>query len=468
MKRFGIFPKVFLYTTLFLVAVIAITIGLFYQQFTEFYNVQQMRQLRMNYQSLYDELLEADWDRARIYEIAQRFADGNQTFNFRIIDEVENPLFITRARGLIGLNDTEVNNFGTVYNFRTHEWVQQHREFRTQSTQDSTMIFSFGGYTVVAENLTPTFETVELIPRLAFAFASIMIIALIGAAVFARQMTIPIKRIATDTKKMTLLLPIEAPERRYDEIGDLSRDVHDMYRKLKETIEMLEDENIRRKEMEESQRYFFSAASHELKTPISATRVVLEGMLAGVGDYSNHPKYLNECIKLMDEQSKTIYEILEIVNLDGHYAPNPEKIKIKETIISLLKVPMAYAHEQEISIDISISEDLYYYADARLLNKALSNVLINAVQNTSKHGNIRIYSEECTNGTKLCILNAGHINEEHLPLLFDPFYRMDKARSRKTGRTGLGLTIVKKSLDILNVDFGLENTNNGVLFWMKI
>ena len=449
MKRFGIFPKVFVYTTLFLAAVIAITVGLFYQQFAMFYNAQQMQQLRTNYQSLYDELVEAVTDRQDMIAIAQRFSDGNQSFTFRLMDGEDGVLFLSRNENL------SPEEIGT------------------------RMLFSFGDYTLVAENSAPTLGDGEFPITVAFAFVAIMIVALIGAAVFARQMTVPIKRLVADTEKMTELLPVETMKQRNDELGDLYRDVHNMYAKLKDTINELGEENTRRKEMEESQRYFFSAASHELKTPIAAARVVMEGMLADIGDYKNHPKYLSECIKLMDEQSKTIYEILDIVNLDGIFEPEPQQVNIEEIIETQLQTyrPMAGANGHDIVV--GIPENLHCHADPRLFKKALSNVLLNAVQNTPQDGRIHIYTEvshegiqqfteNSFEGVRLCVLNTGHINEEHLPRLFDPFFRIDKARSRRSGQTGLGLTIVKKTLDLMGAEFGLENTDNGVLFWMSL
>ena len=449
MKRFGIFPKVFVYTTLFLAAVIAITVGLFYQQFAMFYNAQQMQQLRTNYQSLYEELLGAMTNRQDMIEIAQRFSDGNQTFTFRLMDGEDGVLFLSRNE------------------------IPLPEEIGTR------MLFSFGDYTLVAENTAPAMGDGDFFVTAAFALGAIMAVALIGAAFFARQMTTPIKRLVTDTDKMMELLPVETTKQRNDEFGDLYRDVHNMYAKLKDTIMELGEENTRRKEMEESQRYFFSAASHELKTPIAAARVVMEGMLADIGDYKNHPKYLSECIKLMDEQSKTIYEILDIVNLDGHFEPQPKDVDINEVVKDELHKykPMSLANGQNITSDIH--ENVSCYADPRLLKKALSNVLLNAIQNTPQNGTIHIYTEvshegiqqfteNTYEGIRLCVINTGHIDEELLPRLFDPFYRMDKARSRKNGQTGLGLTIVKKTLDLMGVEFGLKNVDDGVLFWMGL
>ena len=83
----------------------------------------------------------------------------------------------------------------------------------------------------------------------------------------------------------------------------------------KKVTKPLEDEIIRERAMEENQRLFFSAASHELKTSIAAARALVEGMIAGVGDYKDHRKYLRECLKTLDSQARLVSEILEIVKL---------------------------------------------------------------------------------------------------------------------------------------------------------
>ncbi|MNC33902.1 Signal-transduction histidine kinase senX3 [compost metagenome] len=243
-----------------------------------------------------------------------------------------------------------------------------------------------------------------------------------------------------------------------------------MYDKLKETISQLEDEILRERELEETQRYFFSAASHELKTPIAATSVLLEGMLENIGDYKDHPKYLRECVKMMDAQGKMISEMLEIISLnDGKIVPVPEELDIRQAVVVMLPdfQTLSEANGQRIVTDIPNGQTCL--ADPKLLKKALSNIVLNAVQNTPKGCDIRIWSEPATAQYRLCVLNTGAILEDTvLPKLFDPFYRMDKARSQKSGRSGLGLTIVQKTLEAMNIDFALENAPDGVLFWMDL
>jgi two-component system sensor histidine kinase VanS len=238
----------------------------------------------------------------------------------------------------------------------------------------------------------------------------------------------------------------------------------------KPVISKLEEEIRRERELEETQRYFFSAASHELKTPIAATSVLLEGMLANIGDYKDHPKYLRECLKMTDAQSETISEILELVSLsDGKIAPVPEKLDIRNTIAHLLPTYQTLAEANGLRIALDIPNGQICLADPKMLPRALSNVILNAVQNTPKGGEIRIWSEPTARKYRICILNTGaKIDDTVLPKLFDPFYRVDKARNRKDGRSGLGLTIVRKTLEAMNIAFALENTADGVLFWMDL
>jgi two-component system sensor histidine kinase VanS len=231
--------------------------------------------------------------------------------------------------------------------------------------------------------------------------------------------------------------------------------------------------------MEENQRLFFSAASHELKTPIAATEALVEGMIANIGDYRDHPKYLRECMKTLDAQNRLVSEILEIVKLSDE---NTETVllsldlaEIGDSLIAEDR-PLADQRGLEIRLEIlppaGLTEPprLTVRSDRNLLYRSLSNVLANAVQNTPDGGVIHISVEEREKGiVRLTILNTGaRVSEDVRSRLFDPFYRLDPARSRSDNRSGLGLTIVKKTLDRLKTPFGLDNTAEGVVFWMDL
>ncbi|MDR2531288.1 MAG: ATP-binding protein [Oscillospiraceae bacterium] len=123
---------------------------------------------------------------------------------------------------------------------------------------------------------------------------------------------------------------------------------------------------------------------------------------------------------------------------------------------------------------IKISDKAECYADRTILSRVLSNVIMNAIQNAPQKSEIRIWSENSLDNNEIpavrvCVLNTNtSIKAEDLVKLFDPFYRADKSRSRSQGRSGLGLTIVKKALDTMEAPFVLENTKDGVLFRMDL
>ena len=187
-------------------------------------------------------------------------------------------------------------------------------------------------------------------------------------------------------------------------------------------------------------------------------------------DYKDHAKYLRECMKMMDAQSKIISEILELVSLnDGKIVPAAESLDMEQAVAALLPdfQTLAEAANQRIVTHIPAGQAVV--ADSKLLQKVLSNLLLNAVQNTPPGGEIRIWSAPVGEKCRLSILNTGaHIDEAALSKLFHPFYRIDQARSRKSGRSGLGLTIVQKALEAMGVPYALENTPQGVLFRLDL
>lgn len=435
MKKRGIFFKVFIYTLIAALLLVVMAAALFSQQFMSVYRTMQTRQIIASYEPLVKRIQQNNGD--KIAELAQRFYETNKSFEFYIVDKKEGKtIFITPNAKL-------PENFDGDFFYVVH---------------------NASDFTIIAQSKTglePFYR--DLIVRGIVIFAALLILCFVCAYVFARQITKPIKRLAESAGRMANLEEVPSLPERKDELGALAHDIYFMYGKLKGEI-------LRERELEEAQRYFFSAASHELKTPIAATSVLLEGMLENIGDYKDHPKYLRECVKMIDAQNKVISEILEIVSLnDGKIIPVPKKLDIRHTVADILPDFQTLSEAKGQRIVTDIPDEQTCLADPKMLQKALSNVILNAVQNTPKGSEIRIWSEPVAGQYRLCVLNTGmRIDDAVLPKLFDPFYRMDKVRDRKSGRSGLGLTIVKKTLESMSITFALENTADGVLFWMVL
>ncbi|MBR0599650.1 sensor histidine kinase [Sinanaerobacter chloroacetimidivorans] len=442
MQRFGIFGKVFLYTLLFLLLTIIVTVLVFAQQFKAFYDEQQIRQLNSVFEPLAISMANEDLD--DIIKKAEEFHEKNQSFFFTIATKDGNIIYNTES----------VNQSPSKQNY-TIVMALPKNNLRLHAT------YNAGGPSSYR----------ELINKTIFAAALMLAASVIGAVLFARGITNPIRKLAEDTRKMASFESVSLPEIRRDEVGQLAGDVYNMYEKLKAAISKLEDEIERKKEMEESQRYFFSAASHELKTPIAATSALLEGMLAGIGDYGNHPKYLRECLNMMNSQNRIISEILEIVNLsDERIIPHKEDVNLLYVINTLLPEYSTLAEKKNQTITVRVPETVFCHTDKKMLGRVLSNLIMNAIQNSSEREEIRIWSEVKENDRiRLHILNTNaHIDEETRGKLFEPFYRTDKARSRREERSGLGLTIVKKILDSMDTPFALENSDADVVFWLEL
>lgn len=483
MKKAGIFEKVFLYTLLFLLITISITTLVFAQQFKDYYDYLQIQQYSAIFKPLKVSIVKEE-DFAQIVKVADEFHSKNQAIPFSIENKDGYVVYTTKVdTPYIDLSKTEkqevedshvINkNISVITTATTTVAVANAADMYKMSNVKGNIVFNLDdGLFVRAKAVADSTDLYKQFIKKGILILFLLVCASIaGALLFARGITNPIRKLADDTCKMACLEDVSLSTSRYDEVGQLARDVHHMYEKLKATISQLQDEIIREKEMEENQRYFFSAASHELKTPIAATSALLEGMIAGIGDYSNHSKYLRECLNMMGVQNRIITEILEIVKLsDERIIPHKEKIRLLNIISSLLPEYTTLADKKRQNIVVRIPEIDVCFTDRKMISNVFSNAMMNAIQNSPKGETIYIWSDVLKNNMiRLNILNTNaFIDDETQAKLFQPFYRVNKARSSSEGRGGLGLTIVKKTLDSLNIEFALKSIDTGVLFWVEI
>lgn len=441
MRKNGIFFKIFSYTVVAMLFLVLVTAGLFFNQFSTLYKSVERQSIYESYQPLVSEIKRSKVE--AVSQTAQEFYQKNRSFEFMITDKNGDTLFSTPKAEELSLS------------------TQKDFFFVVDKDERS------GNSIIALTRPTLTKFYKEMIIRALVIFLFIVSLCLVIGYIFTKQIADPIKSLAKDTKKMSNLQEVQPRfSDRKDELGDLSRDVHSMYSKLKETIAHQQDEILREQEIEATQRYFFSAASHELKTPIAAASILLEGMLANIGDYKDHPKYLRECLNLMDKQSELVSEILEIVKLnEGKVIFTSEKINLLEVVKATLAAYQSQIHTAKQKIELAIPDDNIIATDPNILKKVLSNIIANALQNSPEDALIRIWTEEAADHYRLNILNTeSYIAPETLTKIFDPFYKVDKARTDKNNRSGLGLTIVQKMLDELKLSFSLENTSEGVRF----
>ena len=234
----------------------------------------------------------------------------------------------------------------------------------------------------------------------------------------------------------------------------------------KPLIEIIEKE---RRE-EENMREFIATISHELKTPITIISGQLEGMIYNIGKYKDRDKYLKESYTSTQELKDLVNEMIEISKTDIMSASfKPTRLNVKELVEVILKRQEFLIDEKNLKARVAISSDAKINADKDKFSKALYNIINNAIKYTPEGENINIrFIERGFRPSILEVENTGiTISDESLKNIFNPFFRVEKSRSRKTGGSGLGLYLTSQILAKHGFEYKMTNRGNAVLFTIE-
>ena len=277
-----------------------------------------------------------------------------------------------------------------------------------------------------------------------------LVISVICSLLLSKAIVDPIKKISSTTERMMKLdRAVSCPIQTKDEIGALAQNVNDLYSNLLSTIEHLEREKDAVREMEQSKVDFLRAASHELKTPVTALNATLENMILGVGKYQDYAAYLPECKEMVEQLSGMIHEILETSKLNIAIEP-PETVDVSDLLAELCEPYQLIATAHQISFFLDLSEHFTAVLPVSSFSKVVSNVLANAVAYTEAGKSVSVYMDE----RSLIVENeCDPIPDREIRRLFEPFYRPDFSRNRDSGGNGLGLYIVDTLLTSMNIPY---------------
>ena len=302
---------------------------------------------------------------------------------------------------------------------------------------------------------------------------AILLVSVIAAFFYTWYMTKPIKKISKLSKQMADMdFSGLCPTNRTDEIGVLSHSLNDLSKKLAAALSELQEANQKlqadidmERRLEKQRVEFFAAASHELKTPITIIKGQLQGMLYQVGRYKDRETYLAQSLEITDTLGKMVQELLTISRLDTPgYTCKKSNLNLSNFIIDRVTAFEDLFMQKDLTVEQSISPEIYILGDMQLLQKALDNLLGNAAAYSGAGNQVLIKLWKDTETTTLTIENTGaHIPDEAISKLFEPFYRVDQSRNRQTGGTGLGLYIVKTILDLHGAKIEIANTIQGVI-----
>ncbi len=264
---------------------------------------------------------------------------------------------------------------------------------------------------------------------------------------------------------------------RHDEIGTLANNINKVsaslnsaLTELREKNEQLQEDIEKERRLEKMRQEFVSAASHELKTPIAIIRGYAEGLRINAGDSDDATgEYSNIIMSEADKMNELVLSMLEqSLYTSGQKAPEKEVFDVDKYVKDFLKTVNPIVEEKGITVKYGGCK-ANAYADRKQMTRVLSNIFLNACSHVKGEMLIEITVTDEGDYTRVNVFNTGSfISDKDKDGIFTSFYRADKAHSRKEGRFGLGLSIVKSIVDNHNCDCGFENKENGVTFYFTM
>ena len=296
---------------------------------------------------------------------------------------------------------------------------------------------------------------------------------------FSKSFTEPIRTLSGIAKRMSHLdFDVKYKVKTKDEIGELGESINSLAEKLEETISELksannelQSDNERKTQIDEMRKEFLSNVTHELKTPIALIQGYAEGLKDNISEDAESREFY--CDVIIDEAAKMNAMVQKLLTLNqlefGNTPVEMTRFNLTELIASVLNTTDILRKQKNITIQFDEQKPVCVWADEYLIEEVLTNYISNAFHHVFENGMIAVKLIPMQNHVRVCVFNTGEqIPEEELDKVWIKFYKVDKARTREYGGTGIGLSIVKAILESHNQKFGVVNRENGVEFWFEL
>lgn len=219
-----------------------------------------------------------------------------------------------------------------------------------------------------------------------------------------------------------------------DEIAQIGEEFNSLTDRLQTT------ETLRRR--------FVSDASHELKTPLAAIRLLTDSILQTDNmDMETVRDFVTDIGSEAERLSRITEDLLRLTRLDSNQVDPPEVVEVAPVLEQVMRMMSLLAQEKGTELTCRTGGDCRVLATKGEVHQVIYNLTDNAVKYSGSHGSVRVELRRDGNDVVLTVADNGPgIPEEDLPRVFERFYRVDKARSRAAGGTGLGLSIVQDTV----------------------
>ena len=299
---------------------------------------------------------------------------------------------------------------------------------------------------------------------LPYTFLATLVSSFIFSYFYTKRLLNPLFYISEVTSKMQDMDDhIRFDEKRKDVVGEVGKQINGVYEHLLSMIHELENRNKQILKLEHQKVSFIRGASHELKTPLAALRIILENMQYNVGDYKDHTKYIVKSIDKIDQMSHLLEEVLESSKFQEWTECN-ETLTVKTILTDVLSRYQELSFSKSLVIDDQLTSATKVRMSLQALDKVLTNLISNAIKYSDEAGRVTISEQD----GYLSIKNTcAPLDQKELEHLFDMFYHAQIVTDKETG-SGLGLYIVKNILDSYRMTYHFLPYEHGMEFKISL
>lgn len=297
--------------------------------------------------------------------------------------------------------------------------------------------------------------------------------------IFSRKFTNPILELDEIAREITKLnFGRKYKGNTNDEVGTLGKSINSLSEQLSKSINKLMKANKdlkkdiqKEREIDEMRKEFISNVSHELKTPIALIQGYAEGLKVNINENKENKNFY--CDVIMDETEKMnnlVGQLLHLSYMESkHLVLDKTDFDICKLINKVLGKNTLVFKVKNIIPSVNCKENIMVNGARDNIEQILMNYITNAVNYVDYRKVIRINVQEKDSKIRVTVFNSGkHIPGNLLDKIWISFYKVDKARKRTCGSTGLGLSIVKAIQEQHGNDYGVKNVDDGVEFWFDI
>ena len=307
----------------------------------------------------------------------------------------------------------------------------------------------------------------------------VLLIGVLCIRLLSKRITEPILELARISERMSNLdFNVKFAGHKDDEIAFLGSHMNRLSEALEKNISELKTVNnelqrdIEQKEkIDEMRKEFLSNVSHELKTPIALVQGYAEGLKECINDDPESRDFY--CDVIMDEASKMNRMVKNLLTLNelefGMETVTMERFDISSMIRNMLQASGILFEQKNVRVIYEQVYPVYVWANEFKVQEVLNNYISNALNHVDGEKIIKVTVQNQKDYVRIGVFNTGRpIPEPDVGRIWDKFYKVDKARTREYGGSGVGLSIVKAIMESMHRNYGVINYENGVEFWFDL